>query len=1674
MDEDFNMETPNHGQLTQEIQFLRRQIEELRQVPPVNIQRVEEPRIAMPDPFTGNRKYAQNFLDKLQIVFSAQSNRYNQDSQKVALAGSLLKGPAFAWFSFYLRQNNQEILSNFNNFRVEFLRAYGDPDSIARAERKLMTIKQNGKPTAEYASEVRQLSSEVQWNDASLKSAFYQGLDEAIKDILCLQGIPDTFDALIRLAINIGNRLFDRQLEKKNKYRGIHSANWNRNLQQRNGPTPMELDMTTSEQSSENPNHISDDSDHNPFNISQTSGIYNNFTKLTTQERERRIKYKLCLYCGEKGHMVNNCFKKQRNQQKKQQPSTIAHTTSELHLRQEHLTLPIKLTFGNTTINTTALIDTGAHSCFISNDLVQEYNIPCNSKPEPIPVHTIDGSKLSGNEICFETKPLILGIQDHHESAIFNVLKVATYPVVLGAPWYKSHDPVTINWNKKLLEFNVPNFQNHQYNTSEFYKPIVVSVTLESCLNKNDSCITTSELSNSNTQVENSESLSVSISSPETHPESQHESANPSSPVIHSENVFESVKSVKPGNQPASVVHSGKQFELVHHHISENHSVNLFEPGKSSISAFHSEDQCESVKSVKSVSHSETLSINQTSPTILPENLCDPVNLSEINSEKQFKSIKQPESVNSSEFVKPSASVNQIRPLENNHNLETIQEENEENIPEVLPPQSVSVSTTPSEKSEEQLVIIPDKYKTLSSVFSKEEANILPQHRKYDMEIRLQEGTSPTWGPIYNLSEPELKALREYLDENLEKGFIKPSKSPAGAPILFVKKKDGSLRLCVDYRSLNKITIKNRYPLPLITEMIDRLKDATVFSKIDLRGAYNLVRIKPGDEWKTAFRTRYGHFEYNVMPFGLSNAPAVFQHMINDIFKDMLDRFVIAYLDDILVYSPNQETHDQHVYQVLERLKEYKLYAKLEKCSFDQQEVEFLGHVISPTGIGMDYNKIKSIQEWKPPTSVKELQVFLGFANYYRKFIKNYSKITVPLTKLLSKEKPVWEWTSESQSSFDKLKQLFCSAPILRHANITKSFILETDASDFAIGAVLSQYCEDNLLHPVAYYSRKLKPAEINYEIYDKELLAIIDAFNNWRHLLIATATPIKVYSDHKNLVYFTTTKRLNRRQVRWSLFLADFNFEITYRSGSKQGKPDALSRQPEMRLKEGDSEYEIQQQTLLKPHQFIFATFSESPIITKIKKEYKEDPLANKLLKSIKEKSDPHIKLYNELIFKNNKIYVPTSVRIDVLQHRHDSKLAGHYGHYRTLKLVKRSYWWPDMKSFVIKYIKTCQTCSRSKASRTSKTGELQPLSIPSKPWESISMDFVTDLPVSNGFDSILVIVDRLTKMGHFIPCKKTINSEETASLYIQNILRLHGLPKDIVSDRGPQFNSDFWKSFNKSLGTTVSLSSAFHPESDGQTERLNQTMEQYLRCYANYKQDNWVGLLPLAEFSYNNSEHSSIKKSPFYANYGHHPSIDFHLPELPSSTIAENKIEEMDNTIQELQDNMKKAQETYSRYANQKRTPAPNYNIGDKVWLKTTNIKTQRPSKKLDYKKLGPFKVIEKINPVAYRIELPHTMKIHNVFHTSLLTPVTENELSQRYQPAPPPIIVNGQEEFIVEKILDHRKRYGRLYYLVKWKDYGPEANTWEPIENLQPDDQELIPLTNYLKSQELVTLA
>ncbi|MBW0474398.1 hypothetical protein O181_014113 [Austropuccinia psidii MF-1] len=465
-------------------------------------------------------------------------------------------------------------------------------------------------------------------------------------------------------------------------------------------------------------------------------------------------------------------------------------------------------------------------------------------------------------------------------------------------------------------------------------------------------------------------------------------------------------------------------------------------------------------------------------------------------------------------------------------------------------------------ETETVLKVVPSAYHQYLDVFSKVKAEKLCTHRTCDHHIEL-EGLLPPFGVIYKLSNQESEKLQAYISENVEKGFIRPSSSSTGEPVLFVQKKDGGLCLCVDYRKLNAVTRKNRYPVPLMNQLLTLFNGFTIFSKIALCGAYNLLRIEEGDEHLTAFRAKYGSYEYLVIPFGLTNAPAPFQNIVNFIFSDFLDIFIVVYLDDIMGFFSSEEEHVKHVASVLQRLRDNNLFAKASKCVFHTSSVEYLGYVVSSDALKMDSSKFQQILNWPQPKNIKALQSFLGFANFYQCFIKNYSKKITALTSLLKKESP-FIFNEEALSPFEILKEAFTTAPILSHFNPFLPTMVETDDSDYALGAVLSQV-NDTGRHPISFDSHKILPAELNYEIHDKEVLGIVWALKCWRAFLLSLSNYFEVLEDHSSLQYFMSSKVLTYCQAPWAEFLSEFHFTITYRPGRLATLPDSLSRQDDV-----------------------------------------------------------------------------------------------------------------------------------------------------------------------------------------------------------------------------------------------------------------------------------------------------------------------------------------------------------------------------------------------------------------------------------------------------------------------------------------------------------------------------
>ena len=948
---------------------------------------------------------------------------------------------------------------------------------------------------------------------------------------------------------------------------------------------------------------------------------------------------------------------------------------------------------------------------------------------------------------------------------------------------------------------------------------------------------------------------------------------------------------------------------------------------------------------------------------------------------------------------------------------------------------------------------IPSEYQQWTYLFEEgEKKDALPKHEPWDHKIPLVEGKQPTFGPIYQLSEKELQVLKEYLEDNLAKGFIRPSTSSAAYPILFVPKKNGKLRLCVDYRKLNDITIKNRYPLPNANELRDRIAKATIFTTLDLRGAYNLIRMAPGEEWKTAFRTRYGLYEYLVMPFGLTNAPASCQELINRVLRHVLDQCAVAYLDDILIYSKTEAQHVEDVKKVLTALASVNLKLEPEKCNFHQQKVTFLGYILSTEGVQIDPEKVRAILDYPEPKDVKELQAFLGTINFNRRFIQGFSQIAAPLTSLTKKDLP-YEWKKEQQESFDKLKLACTKTPALRTFESGKDIRIETDASDTAIGACLLQM-HDAKWHPVAYHSRKMTTQEQNYDIHDKELLAVVDAFKVWR-VYAEGAAEIDVFTDHKNLIYFTTTKQLNRRQTRWSEELGQHKFKIIYTPGKDNQTADGLSRRPDLyeeKHVENRAILKMDNQRNLVPNQLNVLTIMETSDkaekkLQELREACEKDPFAQQKLRA----GETHPLKWN------NRYLVPKALHENVIRDYHDPPAYGHPGVKRTKELINRTYDSPYLKQSIEDYIRSCPQCKMNKAENHAKYGYLQKIELPKFPHQSITMDFITDLPASmepsteHVYDAIMVVVDRHSKYVTLIPFDKQWDAVKLAYVFLDRVVREKGFPKEVISDRDRLFTSGYWKTMVASSGIKLKLSTAYHPETDGQTERTNRTLKEYLRHYATYSQSNWVRGLPIAQLAMNNLISSATGTTPFFANHGRNPNMMDSPLDSPNTAKAIEYNTQLEKVHYEIYEKLEEGFSRMETQANKTRKNGPQLQEGDKVWLHTKNLKTKRPSKKLDHVKVGPFLIKRVRGPVNYELQLPEGSKVHPVFHISLL------EKADAKIPLATTFEYEAQEdeEYEVEKIL--RKQTNQ--YLIKWKGYPESENTWEPKENLLPNSAKML---------------
>jgi hypothetical protein len=885
------------------------------------------------------------------------------------------------------------------------------------------------------------------------------------------------------------------------------------------------------------------------------------------------------------------------------------------------------------------------------------------------------------------------------------------------------------------------------------------------------------------------------------------------------------------------------------------------------------------------------------------------------------------------------------------------------------------------------------------------------------------------------MSRDESKEAKKQLDELIKKGKVQPSRSGSAAPTLFVSKADGSKRWCMDLRLLNDVTLPDANQAPLQETAKEKLQGKRYFTKLDMRDGYHHLRIKEGDEHKTAFLTEFGLYEWKVMCFGLRNAPAEFARYMNENLHDFINDFVAVYFDDIIIFSDDLETHWKHVRTVLERLREKKINFKLKKCTFAETEVPYLGHIIDGNTTKMQQEKLKAILEWPTPTKIKEIEGFRGLAGYYRQYIEKYSDRMRPLNERIKTR--TFSWEKEEEEAFKEIKEKFKENQILILFDYEKQIWIFTDASNYAIGAVICQMDDKGKLRPVTFYSRKLLPAEMNYSTSDKELLAIVQTLKKFRHYLQGTKFPVIVKSDHQNLKTFTTTKILNGRQARWAEELSAYDFRIEHVKGKENTVADALSRRPDYQTNEEEKE----QESILKE--------TEGTLRINTARMVSMEANQNALLEEIKERvSEYHGRddlTQDEMGFMRFKglVFVPKELEEKVIKEHHDGIEHGHPGIARTMEKVQRNYYFAGMYRKIKRYTTNCESCNKNKYTHQRPQGKMNTEGRKAtKPWEIITADFVEMPPTKSTLykgilNAILIIVDTFSKYAVLIATRKDANTDEIYHLMWERIFAVFGIPEEAISDRDKIFRTEKWNTLMKGVGITQLLSTAHHQQTDGQSERKIQELQAYYRHYLSYDQENWLEILPAAQLALNDVVSTSSGTTPNFVLYGTRSQEN-------RDTTHEQQMKAIHKQIQlDLAWSHARTKEYYDK----KRSDAPDLQEGSYVFLRRRtigkseyNIKTKRYSEKLDSIHLGPFKVLKKLPYDNYALELPKRMRIHPEFHISLLKPIAERDKT--------PTV----EEYEVEKIAGRRTNSeGETEYLVKWQGYDENENTWEKTTNL-----------------------
>ncbi|KAN0022925.1 hypothetical protein ACTFIU_005666 [Dictyostelium citrinum] len=881
--------------------------------------------------------------------------------------------------------------------------------------------------------------------------------------------------------------------------------------------------------------------------------------------------------------------------------------------------------------------------------------------------------------------------------------------------------------------------------------------------------------------------------------------------------------------------------------------------------------------------------------------------------------------------------------------------------------------------------------------------------------INLVDENISAYTPAYKTSPSDKEFIEAYIKDALDRGIIERSKSSKyGAPIV-LNKKNGKTRFCVNYKKLNSITVKDRYPLPLISDCWYYLRNAKVFSKLDLTQGYYQIMMNEADKEKTTFVSHIGSFQYTVMPFGLVNGPATFQRMVEELLGEKLRKTAIVFIDDFIVFSNKKEEHAKDLETIFNLFKERRVSVQIEKCEIEKEEIKFLGFKVSREGITYDGSKFIDLQALPPPANQKELMKFLGTVNYFRSFIKDFTSYTQPFFKLLKKNIN-FTWDKELELNRVKLLKVLAGTNVLSFPKDTMDNVIESDVSNNGIGGVMLQDGK-----PVCFYSRSLNDAEKKYSVTEKECLAVVECVKYFKSYI--NGRKVTIITDHQPLKYILTGK-FTDRIVKWSMLLQEVDFQIVYRPGKENFLADTLSRYPSGNGGSLDLDIPVYTVTSVSSNEELLEFSKEC-----IERELNKEPFCKAMREYLDNGSLPeepgigreillesefycvmddylcrgtkHIQSSRKSKFTGFQIVIPKTMIVMVLKMFHECKLlGGHFGFIKTLNKIKERFYWRGMIKDIKHYTQQCNVCLSIKRKYGKKEGLLVPMRVVSEPFHTVGVDFIGPVEFKGVKIYLLVFIDYFSKWPEVFLTQYQ-DAETVANILFYEIITRYGAPARLVSDRGAVFLSAVVSGINKIFGTKKINSTAYHPQLDGQTENFNSTLIRMLKSFINEElYGNWSELLRCVLFTYRITPHVSTGFSPFFLLYNRQPRLPVDTS-LKANFYSNRLILDFANDIaQSIQNNVKRARwfaeqklekskENQEVYYNKGRVPTQ-IGEGDYVYLHTPYVANGSDVPKKFYRPwTGPFKVIKKKSEVNFELEMGNSLA-HRIVNVNRLKKV------------------------------------------------------------------------------------